>query len=367
MKNFHVIAIVLIALFTTLSTLNSCNDKKETRSRISPRIRHLTKIEEPKNGGTYKKGDSLTVSITTVQDSVNIESNSIQYQSQTLSTWNDGKYILPTTDLQAGNQRLIVSVKLSNGKVEKHTLSFKLLADQPPQNYSYRVINRFGHDTNAYTQGLLVDNGDIIESTGHKGESFLRRFDPRDGKSKRQYDLEAQYFGEGITMLGSRIFMLTWQSNIGFIFDKNSFDQLGTFNYATQGWGLTNIGDTLIMSDGTEYLYFIDPESFVQISKLQVYDHKGKIDRLNELEYINGSIYANVYETDHIVMIEPKSGFVTGILDLNGIFDKSTYSGRTDVLNGIAYDQDQNKLYVTGKWWPYLYEIEIFPYTQTIN
>jgi glutamine cyclotransferase len=173
--------------------------------------------------------------------------------------------------------------------------------------------------------------------------------------------LPVHLFGEGITIYGDKVFQLTWKAHVGFVYDKDSFELLQDFSYPTEGWGLTHDGERLIMSDGTPTLHFLDPDTLEETGQIQVYDNKGPVTRLNELEYVRGEIYANVWQTDRIARIDPRTGQVTGWIDLAGLLSQEDRSQRVDVLNGIAYDAQLDRLFVTGKLWPKLFEIELMP------
>jgi glutamine cyclotransferase len=243
------------------------------------------------------------------------------------------------------------------------TCSFALvlLSDNPvefePVQYTCDVVNVYPHDQSAFTQGLVFEEDMLYEGTGLYGDSTLRRVDLETGIVSQIHDLPDQFFGEGITVFYDKIIQLTWKSGIGFVYDKNSFELLQEFEYSTEGWGITHNGSMLIMSDGTATLYFLDPETFQTISELDVYD-KEPVTMLNELEYIHGSVYANIWKEDKIVIINPQTGQVTGWIDLIGIRDLLDEE-KIDVLNGIAFDQEGNRLFITGKWWSKLFEIEI--------
>lgn len=236
---------------------------------------------------------------------------------------------------------------------------FRILSDIQPKIYSYQVVKVFPHDKMAYTQGLVYDNGFFYEATGLKGESSLRKVQVETGEILQSFSISRDIFGEGITIFGNKIIQLSWQSHVGFVYDKNSFQLLTKFNYPTEGWGLTNDSTHLIMSDGSNKIYFLDNETYAEISRIEVYDNKGMVNQLNELEYINGEIYANIYQTDKIACIDPQSGKVLSYLDLTGILPKQDYDNDTDVLNGIAYDPASKKLFVTGKRWPKIFEIKL--------
>lgn len=229
------------------------------------------------------------------------------------------------------------------------------------RRYSYEVVNTYPHDPDAFTQGLIFQDGIFYEGTGLRGQSSLRKVDPQTGQVLQMIRLADQYFGEGITIFGDKLYQLTWQSNIGFVYDKDSFERLAEFKYPTEGWGLTHDGSRLIMSDGTSNLYFLDPETLTEIGRVSVRDGNSPVSRLNELEYIEGEVWANVWQTDNIVRIDPDSGQVLAWVNLSNLLDRSQLTQRVDVLNGIAYDAAGDRLFVTGKWWPHLFEITLVP------
>lgn len=225
--------------------------------------------------------------------------------------------------------------------------------------YSYKVINVYPHDVSSFTQGLVYENGFLYEGTGLRGKSSLRKVELETGNVLQIRNLPERIFGEGITVYDNKIIQLTWHSGVGFIYDRDSFVLLDNFTYQNQGWGITHDGHRLITSDGTSIIRFRDPESFREIGRIQVYDHNGPIENLNELEYVNGQIYANVWKTDRIAIIAPETGQVTGWIDLQGLYVPEGPLKPVDALNGIAYDSENDRLFVTGKLWPKLYEIEI--------
>ena len=226
---------------------------------------------------------------------------------------------------------------------------------------TYEVVNTYPHDPQAFTQGLIYHDGYLYESTGLYGESSLRKVDLETGDVLQQVDLPPNYFGEGLTLWEDTLLQLTWLEETGFIYDLEDFSQLGQFSYATEGWGLTHDGARLIMSDGSAALYFLDVGDFQVIGSVAVTYQGQAIQRLNELEYINGEVYANIWLTDDIVRIDPATGEVTGWIDLSGILPDEFRTPNTDVLNGIAYDPEGDRLFVTGKNWPQLYEIRLVP------
>jgi glutamine cyclotransferase len=228
-----------------------------------------------------------------------------------------------------------------------------------PAFYTYEIINSYPHDPTAFTQGLIYEDNIFYEGTGLWQQSSVRKVVPETGDVLQQIDIDDQYFGEGITIFGDRIIQLTWQSRLGFVYDKNSFERLQTFNYPTEGWGITHDGEKLIMSDGTATIYFWDAETLAEIGHIEVRDGDQPVVRLNELEYINGEIWANVWQTNMIARIDPNTGQVVGWVDLTGLLAEEFRTQPVDVLNGIAYDAENDRLFVTGKLWPRLFEIKV--------
>ncbi|HEY0366655.1 MAG TPA: glutaminyl-peptide cyclotransferase [Pyrinomonadaceae bacterium] len=232
-------------------------------------------------------------------------------------------------------------------------------ANGPTPKYGYQIVNIFPHDSNAFTQGLILLDGKLLESTGQEGFSSLRRVELESGKVLKKVDVPVPYFAEGLTALNGRLYQLTWQHNIGFIYDAQTFDRLGEFNYQGEGWGLTTDGQSLILSDGSNRIRFIDPAGFRVTRSITVTDGSAPVRELNELEYVNGEIYANVWHDNRIATIDPQSGHVKAWIDLSGLMPEGELQDPEAVLNGIAYDQANDKLIVTGKLWPRLFEIKV--------
>jgi glutamine cyclotransferase len=226
---------------------------------------------------------------------------------------------------------------------------------------TYEVINEYPHDPTAFTQGLIYHNGYLYESTGLYGQSSLRQVELVNGEVLQQVNLPPDTFGEGLTLWEDKLLQLTWREETGFIYDREDFTLLGQFTYPTEGWGLTHDGERLIMTDGSHLLYFIDPASFQVTGSIPVLDQGEPVERLNELEFINGRVFANSWLTDEIVRIDPETGEVLGWVELRGLLPEDLRNPDTDVLNGIAYDPEGNRLWVTGKNWPQLYEIRLVP------
>ncbi len=236
---------------------------------------------------------------------------------------------------------------------------------------TYKIIKEFPHDPSSYTQGLQWHDGHLIESTGHRGRSRIRKVKLETGKPVDGLDFPVamSLFAEGATVLGDKIYQLTWQAGIGFIYDAKTLKEVGRFRYPEdgktfpkEGWGLTHNGEELIMSDGTAQIYFLDPKTFKQKRVIHVANAKGvPMDRLNELEYIQGEIWANVYTTEFIVRIDPKNGKLLGYVNFAGLKASGNFPRSAEVLNGIAFDPETQRIFITGKYWPKLYQVELVP------
>jgi len=240
-------------------------------------------------------------------------------------------------------------------------LCFLFIAAAPPTPVdAYEIVHAYPHDPSAFTQGLVFVDGHLYESTGRQGHSSLRMVDPATGWVLKEYDLPKQYFGEGLTDWGDTLVQLTWTSGIAFEYDRSTFTVRRTFHYKGEGWGLTHDSTSLILSDGSATLRFLDPGSFREIRKLNVRDESNRpISNLNELEYVHGEIYANIWHEDRIARISPRTGRVVGWIDLSGLLKPGEVSDEEAVLNGIAYDAKSDRLFVSGKLWPKLFEIKV--------
>jgi glutamine cyclotransferase len=242
--------------------------------------------------------------------------------------------------------------------------SFKIIApavQKPPQKIAYKIINTYPHPSDSFTQGLAFAEGFLYEGTGKYGRSSLRKIKLESGEILKEQRLPSDIFGEGITIFQDKIIQLTWYSRIGFVYDIKSFQFLKTFRYPfrIEGWGITNNGKDLIVSDGSHRLFFFDPVSFASKNILEVHDHNGPVRRINELEYIEDVIYANVWQSSNILRIDPTSGVVTGIIDLGEIVPEQFRGHLDHVLNGIAYDSERKRIFVTGKMWPSVFELKL--------
>jgi glutamine cyclotransferase len=251
-----------------------------------------------------------------------------------------------------------------------------LIQTAPPQNqalqatnavpaqtpvFTYDVVNTWPHDHNAFTQGLIYLNGELLESTGLEGRSSLRKVELKTGTVLKQVNLSNQFFAEGLATLAGKLYQLTWQNHKCFVYDLESFKLEKEFTYDGEGWGLATDGQSLILSDGTDQIRFLDPATFQVTRTIKVQDRGHPIPRLNELEYIKGKIFANIWLTDYIVCIDPTTGIILGVIDFHGLLSPEEHAAGADILNGIAYDSAGDRLFVTGKLWPKLVEICLKP------
>jgi glutaminyl-peptide cyclotransferase len=270
---------------------------------------------------------------------------------------------LETTSATATSAAVALPLVVADGGSATTTPTAVTTPTTPPANtiptYTYEIIASYPHDPNAFTQGLVYLDGEFYEGTGLYGQSDVRRVELTTGNVLQSTDLPAQYFGEGIVIWEDRLLQITWREGKGFIYDRDSLSLLDEFEYPGEGWGLTHDGVRLIMSDGTNALRFLDPDTQTELGRINVFDDDGPVTQLNELEYVNGEIFANVWQTNRIARIDPVSGQVTGWIDLTGLLDPATVTQPVDVLNGIAYDAATDRLFVTGKLWPLLFEIEL--------
>lgn len=307
-----------------------------------------------------QSNQELTISISEKNkkpiDSVQFSIDSKKIVSKTNSV------TLKISDYTLGKHTVTAIVFYEN-KTEKVTQPIYFMADTTPDVYTYKIINTFPHDKEAYTQGLEFYNGFLYEGTGQKGKSSIRKVELETGKVIQQQDIDAEYFGEGITIFNNKLYQLTWQSGIGFIYNLETFEKEKDFKYtkSREGWGLTNDGEKLIKTDGTERIWYLNPETLVEESYIEAYTNKQKVEKLNELEYINGKIYANIWQKNSILIVNPTSGKVEGVANLNSLKTKiqqeQVLDDSDEVLNGIAFDKENNRIFVTGKHWSKLYEI----------
>ncbi len=267
---------------------------------------------------------------------------------------------LNISDYRLGKQAVSATIYFDGEKKELNNTVY-FLAAEAPKVYSYEVVNTFPHDDKAFTQGFVFHGGYFYESTGQYGKSTLRKTEIETGKVVRKVDLDKKYFGEGMTIFNGKIYQLTWKKKIGFIYDLDTFELERTFDYgkSNEGWGLTHNKEHLIKTDGTERIWFLDPETLVENRYIETYTNKRKAEKLNELEFVNGKIYANIWQQNSILIVNPQNGTIEGIVNLKGLQTKAGQEGEDNVLNGIAYDESNDRLFVTGKNWNKVFEIKL--------
>ncbi|MGD9977787.1 MAG: glutaminyl-peptide cyclotransferase [Bacteroidales bacterium] len=350
----------LYTLFFLL--LAACtNGRKDTSSvtaKPTEKPIYLIRFDSPTNGTIYTVGELVKLNIKLMDTNVQPDSIILYINEKQVEKLSGLSYELSTKNFSLGSTN-VKATAWKGGQRQTASIAILLKSNIIPQKETYRVAKTYNHDARAYTQGLLFYNGFLYEGTGQQGESTLRKVELETGKVIQSANLGRDYFGEGIALLNGKIYQLTWTSEIGFAYDLESFKSLNTFSYTTQGWGLTTNGKELIMSDGSNTIHFMEPESFSEVRRIEVFDNNGPVRMLNELEYINGEIYANIYTTDRIVRIDPQTGAVLAEIDFSKILKASDRTGNEDVLNGIAYDSAGKRLFVTGKYWPKLFEVDI--------
>ncbi len=343
MRIYNYLSVFLVATFLMISCKNSYKFKLSTAKKTTLGKNISVKLEEL-NGNAV--------------DSVQFFVNNKRIASDGTSA------IINTADFGVGKHQ-IIAIAFYPEKAKKIKNTIEVLSKVKPQLYGYKIVNTYPHDKTAYTQGLEFKDGFLYETTGRKGKSTLRKVELKTGKVLQKEKLDSRYFGEGMTIFKDKIFWLTWQASKGFIYNFDTFKQEGEFNYlnSKEGWGLTHNDTELIKSDGTNRIWFLDPETQKEKRSIQAYTDKKSLQYLNELEWINGKIYANYWQKPLIAIINPKNGSVDGIINLTRLVQEMKKSQKLvdqdDVLNGIAFDAKNNRLFVTGKHWGKLFEIEL--------
>jgi glutamine cyclotransferase len=342
MKLFNLLAIIFLGCL-----FSSCKQEEKD-------INKLFSIETTNNLSKYKLGETIKFNISNKNS---LEIGAISYQINNIKinqdefTFDTGKLGVKTIKASFGYNNDIVTIKKN----------IEILSNQKTKVLNFEIINEYPHDINAYTQGLEFYKGELYESTGQRGKSSLRKVNYKTGKVIKKIKLDAQYFGEGITFLKDSLYQLTWQSNVGFIYNPEDFSKIKTFKYtkSKEGWGICNDGTTLFKSDGTEKIWSLNKKTLEEEDFIQIYTNTSKIKSVNELEWINGKIYANIYQQNGIAIINPKNGAVEAVVNCNSLKKKVTQHKDLDVLNGIAYNPQTETIFVTGKNWDKLFEIKI--------
>jgi len=315
----------------------------------------LIKIKTGLKGDKAQTGDQLQLSLKTP-----LEAYEVQYFLNEQAITADHVF----SNERLGEYELKAVVSQQENRYEA-TAKVTLLAATPPKLFTYEIVNTFPHDINAYTQGLEFDGDLLYESTGLNGKSSLRTVAFQTGELHENKPLDASFFGEGLTLLNDQVIQLTWKSQKGFVYDKASLTMQKSFPYqeSKEGWGLCNDGEKLYKSDGTQNIWILDPQDFSEKDRIQVMTHKTALKNLNELEWVDGKIYANTYQfqKDVAVIINPNTGAVEGVVDFTGLKEKVKQHPQLNVLNGIAYHKKRQTFFVTGKNWDKLFEVKILP------
>ena len=354
--------------FSIILGFISCQNGKKEQSISSASDSHFStekqhfEFVEPINGSFIKYNLPVTINIkfsdsTDLADSVKIYIDSKYYKTLT-----GKKHVIrwKETSLQVGQKRISADVFFHGGKQESSAIVINLVSDVAPVKYSYKILKTYPHNVKAFTQGLVYENGYLYESDGEYGQSSLRKQKLPSCEVIKDISLDSKFFAEGIALIGKEIYQVTWREQTCFVYDKETFKVLRKYNYdIAEGWGLAWDGNKILMTDGSNDVYFIDKNNFKQVGKIEVMDDKGPVDKLNELEYVKNRLFANIWQKDIIVVIDPNTGKVIGELNFAGLLKEEDKTQETDVLNGIAWNPSNNHFYITGKNWPKLFEIEI--------
>lgn len=346
----------LIFILALVALATSCQSGKKEQLMPTKQIETGRLKVQLKSGNSLQYGDSIVIGFDSSEkiDSLQVFVNSKKEDAKV----SGNNLCIATSQMTVGQKSITIEAFVGAQKRLYGYALLNLKSDIAPQMFKYKVVKQQKHNEQYYTQGLEFDGADLYEGTGLEGVSALYKVDAKTYKVLKVVDLPSNLFGEGISIMGNKIYQLTWRSQIGFIYNKQTFEQLGTFNYGTEGWGLTNNGKHLIMSDGTEHLYFIDTATMQEVRRIEVMNNQQSVQLLNELEYVDGLIYANVYCSNTIVAIDEKTGRVMKQIDMSGLSDQMKANNRIDVLNGIAYRHDTKQWFVTGKLWPSMFEVE---------
>lgn len=343
-----------LPIFLGLSLIVACT-KTESEKPTSVIVKKESRMTSPKMNTEFSIGEEVAFQF----DAGELQIDSVVVSGPDFSQkFSGGSFSWTPQTGRTGRFNFNAAV-YCNGNVETHYPRLIMLSDVEPEQLTYEVINTYPHSTSAYTQGLFFLGEDLIESTGQTGESVIKKVKLESGQELINTPIGDEYFGEGSTLYNDEIYMVTWTSQVGFVFDTN-LNQQRSFQYAMQGWGLTTIGDSLLMTDGSEKMYFMNPGDFSEIDHLEVYNNETAVDNLNELELIGGQVYANEWQTDNVHVIDPSSGKILKTIDFSGLLTPLEQQS-ADVLNGIAYHAGTNRLFVTGKNWPKIFEVKLKP------
>lgn len=361
MKSATVLTLSFLMLLACNSESEHTTEKKgkkiETRTETQKRV--LLEAEFSDSGKTYRTGDIISVNLNFV-DSLPVEFYTVAINAKTTDTLSVSQnfYEWDTSDAKTGENLLSFEIQAETYK-SKAELKTVLLSDIKPKDHRYEVVNVFPHDRQAYTQGLFYKDDYLYEATGLRGESSVRKVNLKSGEVIRSFSVPSEIFGEGITYYDDKIVQISWDSGRGFVYRFSDFKLLQEFRYAGEGWGLEHNNNRLYMTDGSHKIRLLNDQTYSLAETLEVYDDKGPVKYLNELEFIKGKLWANIYRHEKIAIIDPETGKVEGYINLKRLLPMNDYTSQTDVLNGIAYDAQNDRIFVTGKKWPKLFEITV--------
>ncbi len=353
---------IRIPLFLLLLIFASCKEEQKTRSRVAaPNVKNVRLDILNENESRILYGDTLKVKLHFDDDSPvrSVTLRSTQ-REEPLPSVDSLVYHIPTADLGGGYHGLRAEVTLENNTMMRGSGSVRVVLPEAPAQWGYRIIEVYPHDTKAYTQGLLYHNQELYESTGRYGFSDVRRTRLHDGEIIRRQAMSNEFFGEGLALYNNELYQLTWQENEVFVYDVETLEMVRSFRNEIgngEGWGLCYDGEQFIFSDGSANLYFIDPETWTETRRIRVFDHVGDVLQLNELEFVSGRVYANILNDHKVAVINPETGAVQAYWEFSGILQTQPHQGRVDVFNGIAYRSEHSSFLVTGKLWPYMFEV----------
>lgn len=364
----NVLSPLLVALLMLMSACVSCkqagstNEKYQQSAEIQDK-RNISFVSPHKNQ-KFKDNEQIFIKLT-IRDTTHRPDSAVvlvdNKKLATITSFEDSVcWVLQNSRL--GTRNIEAVGYYQDGQKDHTFIQVTLLSGTIPAQYSYKIINTFPHSRNSYTQGLVYDKDVLYESTGIYGQSKLQKIEYQTGAVLNVFNLPNDIFGEGIALYDNKIIQISWKEQVAFLYDKETFQQINKIYYPIkEGWGITYDGTNLIMSDGSHILYVIDKEYFTELSRIEVFDENGPVANLNELEYIQGEIWANIYNSDMLVRINPKTGAVQGKINLAGLLKPGDKTSTTNVLNGIAYDSATGRIFVTGKNWPKLFEISLVP------
>jgi len=344
MRNFKLLVVIFLSL-----SISSCDED----------LAKDFKVELESKSKTFSPSEVIKGKVKALKEH-KVNSIEVIFQGEVISSKLSEEFSIDLSQSKLGKHELMVRIEVNGDRVELKT-TVKLLSANKPKLYTYDIVNTYPHDILAYTQGLEFHGDTLYESTGQRGESSLRKVNYETGEVLNKVELQEYYFGEGLTILEDKIYQLTWQSGEGLVYDLQTMAQLNTFAYADskEGWGLCNDGEHLFKSDGTDKIWMLNSSTLEEVSYIQPTTNSSILNQVNELEWVEGKIYANTYQKDSVVIIDPETGAVEGVVDFRGLRDKVKQHSRLDVLNGIAYHKASKRLFVTGKNWNKLFEVKL--------